>query len=487
MEIVSLTIGCAMGLALGTAIAYWFSSKKSALLQSQLDKRIYQQEQAQKDLAEAKHENDTLRLDQLSLTEQKGTLESLNTTCAQQLEVMRKEQHSLSEKAEQLQREANEQRQVADTRYNELTQENSRLKAQHEADQERNTKLREEIKQLHDTTKLQFEKLASDILEQKAQRFTESNRDNIAAILSPLSESIKGFKEKVEHNFHEETKQRTSLEQQVINLISQTNKVSTEANQLASALKGQSKTMGNWGEMILESILQHSGLEKGREYQAQNAYRDPETGKLMIPDVLVNLPDDRTIIIDSKVSLVAYNRYFASTTPDEQAVAIKEHIQSVRSHIANLQSKRYDNLPNALDFTMLFIPIEPAYILAVQHEPGLWEEAYKQRIMLVSPTNLIACLKLISDLWRREQQSKNAMEIVNRGERMYDKFASLAKTMEELGNTIDKTRAKYDEARGQFCEGRGNLIAQAEHLHKLGLKSSKTLPSAMLDGSSEEE
>jgi DNA recombination protein RmuC len=345
---------------------------------------------------------------------------------------------------------------------------------------------KEEILTIQKTAQLQFEKIASQILEEKSGKFTETNKNNMEAILKPLGEHLETFKKKVEETYDKESKQRFSLEEKVKELIEQTNKVSAEANNLASALKGQAKTQGNWGEMILESILQHSGLVKDREYFLQETIRNEE-GKNLRPDVLVKLPDKRIIIIDSKVSLVDYERFSSAETVDEQAIHLNNHLRSIRAHIDELSFKQYDNLGGSLDFTMMFVPIEPAYLLAIQSDPNLWSYAYSKRILLISPTNLIACLKLMADLWKREMQSKNAQEIVNRGELLYEKCVSFLETFKEIGKFIDRTQQTYTSAYNLLSNGRGNLIGQAVKLKELGLKSSKAIPEDMIPSETENE
>jgi DNA recombination protein RmuC len=356
---------------------------------------------------------------------------------------------------------------------------NSALTANGKALAEKLEAQKEEITAIQKTAHLQFEKIASQILEEKSGKFTEVNKTNIEAILKPLGENISSFKKKVEETYDKESKQRFALEEKVKELVEQTNKVSSEANNLATALKGQAKKQGNWGEMILESILQQSGLVKNREYFLQQTIKDEE-GKSLRPDVLVKLPDSRVIIIDSKVSLVAYDRFSSADTVDEQAVHLNEHLKSLYGHIDELSGKKYDNLEQSLDFTMMFVPIEPAYLLAIQNDPNLWAYAYSKRILLISPTNLIACLKLMSDLWKREMQSKNAQEIVKRGELLYDKIVLFAETLEDVGRHISRTQQSYATAVGQLKSGSGNVMGQAVKLKNLGLKSSKEIPAALL-------
>lgn len=360
-----------------------------------------------------------------------------------------------------------------------LISENSTLTTKNEALREKLSIQKEEIIELQKTFQLQFEKIANKILEEKSDKFTETNKINIEALLKPLNENIDNFKKKVEETYDKESKQRFSLEERVKELVEQTNKVSSEANNLATALKGQAKKQGNWGEIILESILQKSGLVKDREYFLQETIKDEE-GKNLRPDVLVKLPDNRVIIIDSKVSLVSYDRFSSADSQEEQEIHLKEHLKSIYGHINDLHGKKYDNLESSLDFTMMFIPIEPAYLISIQADQNLWGYAYSKRILLISPTNLIACLKLMADLWKREMQSKNAMEIVKRGELLYEKFVTFASTLEDIGKHINKTQQSYTAAIGQLNSGSGHLVGQALKLKNLGLKSSKEIPATLL-------
>ncbi|MCE3255008.1 MAG: hypothetical protein K0R25_502 [Rickettsiaceae bacterium] len=343
-----------------------------------------------------------------------------------------------------------------------------------------NSSLKEEILAIQQASRLEFSNIANKILDEKSEKFTQTNKANIDGILKPLGESIEAFKKKVEDTYDRESKQRFSLDEKIKELIQQTNKVSSEANNLASALKGQTKRQGNWGEMILESILQQSGLIKGTHYfKEQNIKNDD--GNNLRPDFQIYLPHDdkgnkRVIMTDSKVSLIAYDQFCSSETPELQASCLKEHLKSIYRHIDNLAEKKYDDFETAVDFTIMFIPIEPAYLNAIQHDAELWSYAYSKRILLISPTNLIVCLKLIADLWKRDMQSKNAMEIVNRGEKLYEKFVGFSDSMLKIGKHIEGTQAAYSDALDKLKTGRGNLVDQALKLKNLGLKSSKQIP-----------
>lgn len=405
-------------------------------------------------------------------------IQELNKNRAETLVLNHSLQDSLELQKETIRQQARQLEQLTE-RNQQLLADNSEWKANNTALNDRLGTQKEEIIELQKTAHLQFEKIAQQIFEDKSGKFTATNKANIEALLKPLGENIDQFKKKVEETYDKESKQRFSLEEKVKELVEQTNKVSSEANNLASALKGQSKKQGNWGEVILESILQQSGLAKGREYFLQQTIKD-ESGRNLRPDVLIKLPDNRIIIIDSKVSLVAYDRFSAADNAEQQTIHLAEHLKSVYTHIDELSSKQYDNLDAALDFTMMFVPIEPAYLVSIQADQDLWAYAYAKRILLVSPTNLIACLKLMADLWKREMQSKNAMEIVKRGELLYEKFVTFAGTLEELGRQINKTQQSYTTAIGQLNSGSGHLIGQALKLKNLGLKSNKEIPPALL-------
>lgn len=359
-----------------------------------------------------------------------------------------------------------------------IRKENAALEGENKSANEKLATLKKEIEELHAKTLLQFENLANDILDSKSKKFTATNQENIEQILKPLGVEIKSFKEKVEETYNKESKERFSLGEKVTELIQQTGKVSEEANNLASALKGQSKKRGDWGEVILERVLEASGLERGREYKVQEPIRNDD-GNLLRPDVLVYLPDKRNVIIDSKISLVAYDRYCASDSDEDQSACLEEHLQSLYNHIDQLHEKKYDEITSSLDFTLMFVPIEPAYLLAVQSDDQLWAKAYQKRIILISPTNLIAVIKIVSDLWNRERQSKHALEIAKQGQTLYDKFVGFLETMEDVGKHINKSQEAYTKATNQLKLGRGNLVSQAEKLKALGIASKKAIPSSM--------
>ncbi|HNZ52597.1 MAG TPA: DNA recombination protein RmuC [bacterium] len=331
----------------------------------------------------------------------------------------------------------------------------------------------------------EFENLATKIFDEKSQKFTRLNQENMTTILKPLGDNLENFKKKVEETYNNEARERFSLEKELKKLVELNLKISDDANNLTNALKGESKTQGNWGEMILENILEKSGLVKGREYFAQEFLKDAdgnplknESGQKLQPDVIINYPDNRKIIVDSKTSLTAYVDCVNAGNDEERKMFAKKHLESVKKHIDELSAKRYEDFASTLDFVMAFIPNESAYILAMQSDPGLWNYAYDRRIILISPTNMIAALKLVADLWKREYQNKNALDIAERGAKLYDKFAGFVENMTDIGLNIQRAQKSYDTALNQLKDGPGNLIGQAEKLRELGVKTKKRLPSS---------
>lgn len=329
----------------------------------------------------------------------------------------------------------------------------------------------------------QFELLANKIMEEKSIRFSQQNKESIEKILQPLGQEFGDFKKKVEETYDKESKERFSLEEKVKELVTLNQQISDEAKNLTRALKGNSKTQGNWGEAILETILQNSGLEKNRHYVLQEFLKDASgeyllgpNGKKMQPDVTITYPDDRKVIIDSKVSLVAYEQYFSSEDTEVQRLSLAAHLKSIKNHIDQLSAKQYDGYDKVLDFVIMFVPMEAAYITAVQADANLWEYAYKKRILLISSSNLIAALKMIKDLWVRTDQTKNAMEIADRGGKLYDKFVNFVSSLEDIGSHLDKSQIAYSAAMKQLKTGNGNLIGQVEKLKKLGIKTTSSLP-----------
>lgn len=339
-----------------------------------------------------------------------------------------------------------------------------------------------EITILNERFTKEFENLANRIFDDKSQKFTEQNKNNIGELLNPLGEKIKDFEKKVNDVYISEGKERASLKNQLEMLQQLNQQMSKEANNLTKALKGENKTQGNWGEFILESVLEKSGLVKGSEYKFQESYTN-EDGKRLQPDVIINLPENKTLIIDSKVSLNAYERFSSAENDEERLQAAKEHILSLRTHLKGLSGKSYQNIHQiqSLDFVLLFIPIEPAFALAVQSDAGLFNDAFEKNIVIVSPTTLLATLRTVASIWRNEKQSANAIDIAKKAGDLYDKFEGFIKDLIEVGKKIDQTKANYSDAMNKLVDGKGNIINRFEELRKLGAKADKQLPQSLVD------
>ncbi len=346
---------------------------------------------------------------------------------------------------------------------------------------------KEELESIAERFRFEFKNLAQGILEEKTSKFTLVNEEKMKAILDPLKSELLEFKKKIDDTYDKESKERFTLGKEVQRLVEMSQLVSQEANNLTTALKGNNKQQGNWGEMILESILSYSGLTKGREFLTQEFIRDnagniikDEFGKGLQPDITVIYPDQRKIIIDSKVSLTAWEQYVSEENTLAQHQFLKEHIQSLRNHIDGLSKKKYPTYAQALDYVLLFIPIEPAFLEAVKTDLQLWKYAYDKRIMLVSPTNLLAVLKIIADLWKVEQQNHHAIEIADKAGLLYDKFVGFIDNLELVGKKLQEAQVSYDTAFRQLGTGKGNIIGKIEELKKMGANANKQLPTKLI-------
>jgi DNA recombination protein RmuC len=352
-------------------------------------------------------------------------------------------------------------------------------------------KLSEQKTQLEDIqaqfTK-EFENLANKILDDKSRKFTEQNETQLRNILDPLKDRIRDFEKRVNETHNESAIERSALKEQLGIMAKMNQRMSEEALNLTKALKGDSKKQGNWGELILEKVLEKSGLTKGREYSVQQSFT-LEDGSRLQPDVVIHLPDSKNLIVDSKVSLVAYERYVASDDDDQaaQETYLKDHINSIRTHIKGLSGKNYQNLYGigSPDFVLLFIPIEPAFILSISSDNELYNDAFDKNVVLVSPTTLLATLRTIANVWKQEYQSQNAMEIAKQGADMYDKFVSFTEDLIKVGKLMDDSKKTYSEAMNKLYDGKGNLVRRAENMKKLGIKASKQLPQGLVDRAEE--
>lgn len=330
--------------------------------------------------------------------------------------------------------------------------------------------------------KIQFENLANRIFEERSKQFSEYNKTSLDQIVGPLRQQLGEFKSRIERVYDNETKDRISLRQEIVSLRRDTEKMNQEALNLTRALKGSKKTQGNWGEMILEKVLEQSGLRRGIEYETQGAFRDAEN-KLFKPDVIIRLPDNKDVVIDSKVSLLAYEKYSSSDDTREQATALKAHTEAVREHIKGLSGKDYSSLKGlrSLDFVLLFMPIESAFIAAFQADEKLFNDAFEHKIVVVTPTTLLATLRTIDNIWRYERQNENARAIADKAGALYDKIRGFVEDLEKLGKQLGTAHQTYEGIMNKLTTGQGNLIRQAGSFVELGVKVKKEFPKSMTE------
>jgi DNA recombination protein RmuC len=493
MEIIYLIIGCLAGGIIGAAIVY-FALRSSSISRNSYDElnNIYIKNNSSL-------ENAGLRINELT-----RQLEQEKEYTVQQTDLfndLKNEFARISAEYASLQKQFSEQKEFTarqNTRIDVLSDEkqslfarNSELMAINESLQKSLQTQKEEIAKIQEDSKIQFENLASKILEEKTERFTTLNQNNLKSILEPFQEKITDLKNRVNEAYEKENKERFSLAEKVKELAELNQQISEDAKKLTRALKGESKTQGNWGEMILESILEKSGLVKGREYFLEHELRDEDnkalfsefSGKKMRPDAVVKYPDERNVIIDSKVSLTAFTDLVDETDQDVYLMKLNQHLSSIKNHITQLSQKAYDDYGKSLDFVMMFIPSEPAYIAAMQADQNLWNYAYDRRILLLNPSNLITSLKLIADLWKREYQNRNSVEIAERGAKLYDKFVTFMENLEKVGKNLDQAKNVYHEAYKQLSTGNDNLILQTQKLKSLGIKNKKDLPPSLVENS----
>ena len=346
---------------------------------------------------------------------------------------------------------------------------------------ERNKEQKQEVNELQEKFSKEFENLANKILEEKTQKFTDQNKENLKNILSPLQDKILHFEKKVEDTHKESIDYHAALRQQIVGLREMNAQMSKETINLTKALKGDSKMQGNWGELVLERVLEKSGLEKGREYEVQQSFTNEE-GTRILPDVIINLPDGKKMIVDSKVSLTAYERYVNEEDDAQQNIYLKEHVNSVKRHVEQLSDKRYQDIYHmeSPDFVLLFIPIEPAFALALQEDLTLYNKAFEKNIVIVTPSTLLATLRTIDSMWTNQKQQENAIEIARQAGALYDKFEGFVTDLIKIGKKMDEAKVEYSSAMNKLTEGKGNLVTSAEKLKKMGAKAKKALPEALL-------
>lgn len=353
---------------------------------------------------------------------------------------------------------------------------------------ERNKEQKQEVEALQEKFTKEFENLANKILEEKTTKFTEQNKENMKIILNPLQEKIQLFEKKVEDTHKESIDYHAALRQQILGLREMNEQMSKETLNLTKALKGDSKMQGNWGELVLERVLEKSGLEKGREYEVQQSFTNEE-GNRILPDVIINLPDGKKMVVDSKVSLTAYERFVNEEDDVLKATYLKEHVNSLKRHVDQLSDKNYQDIyqMESPDFVLLFVPIEPAFALALNEDNSLYNKAFEKNIVIVTPSTLLATLRTIDSMWTNQKQQENAIEIARQAGALYDKFEGFVSDLIKIGKKMDEAKSEYGNAMNKLVEGKGNLVRSAEKLKKMGAKAKKALPENILKRAIEEE
>ena len=487
MEITTLFIGILLGAIIGAVILYF------VLKSSHLPRKTYDDVNQNFIRTKSELENSASKIQELNAFFQKE--KETNQAQTEILNQLKNEIATLNAEYTSIQNQFREQRDVnaqQTAQINQLIAEkqdifgkNSELRAINETLKNSLENQKEEITKMQELAKNEFQNLATKILEEKTKKFTETNRENLDLLLKPLGENLETFKKRVNEVYDNEARERFSLNNTIKLMMEQTNKISQEANNLATALKGQTKTQGDWGELILERILEDSGLTKDREYFTQFNIKN-ENGENQRPDFMLKLPGNQLVIIDSKVSLNAYERMVSAENEDDRNANLKLHIAAVRKHVDTLALKRYDHLKESLDFTIMFIPVEPAFLTALQYDTQLWNYAYKKHIILLSPTNLIAYLKLISDVWKRADQNQNAEEIARQAGALFDKFEGFVSDLLKIGKKMDDAKGDYENAMKKLTTGRGNLVGSVQRIKQLGASTRKHLPEALLERANDE-
>lgn len=373
------------------------------------------------------------------------------------------------------------------------TQSQARVRAEYELDAERRISaeklagIQQSAQDAKTTLSDQFKNLANEILEEKSKRFAEQNQQNLDTLLKPLQEKLTDFRKQVDDTYQSEARERFALKQEVEKLAGLNLKMTDETRALTNALKGESKTQGDWGELVLETILENSGLRKGEEYLVQDSHTIDDGSRLQ-PDVVIRLPESKHLVIDSKVSITAYTRYMQADDDATKTAELNSHVLSIKQHIQGLSAKNYQDLygVGSIDFVLMFIPIEPAFLAAMRHAPDIYQEALKKNIVMVCPSTLLATVRTVAHLWRQEHQNRNAQEIARQCAVLYDKFVGFVEDLDKVGQRLDQAQVSYGDAIGKLKTGRGNLIRTAENVKKLGVKPNKSLPTKLTDVADDE-
>ncbi len=450
-----------IALIIGVIIGHLIAKLKQKAESSALNERLQQQELNQQRLAKEHEEKLRALANRASLQEEKFSVQYENVVLER--ENIRKEKDYLNL---------------------ELTKRNGII----ENLEEKLKVERNEVEKLQEKFTTEFENLANKILDNKSEKFTKQNKENIDVILKPLQEKIEKFEKRVDDTHKESLTGQAMLRQQIIGLKELNEQMSKEATNLTKALKGDSKIQGNWGELVLEKVLEKSGLEKDREYFVQQSFTTAE-GKRVLPDVVIHLPDNKRMVIDSKVSLVAYERFVNEEDEELQPRHLNEHLASLKRHVDQLSEKNYHDLyeMESPDFVLLFVPIEPAFAIAINKDPSIYNKAFEQNIIIVTPSTLLATLRTIDTMWNNEKQQRNAIEISRQAGALYDKFEGLIKDLTSVGKKMDDAKLDYSSAMNKLFEGRGNLITSVEKLKKMGAKAKKSLPEKIIKRAEENE
>ncbi|NRA21849.1 MAG: DNA recombination protein RmuC [Oceanospirillaceae bacterium] len=474
IDMQSAVLGAIVAMAIGLLLLLWSSLINAKQRQQLLFKLQLQQDREQninQQLDTQRQQNQKLQQRSISVEQLLHQEQVINAQLNEKISVFElSEQEKLKIQAELI-----EYRDLLVAANNQITQLEVRLLSERKINEEKS----QIFNQARDQLKQDFSLLANQIFEDKTSRFKQDSQESISQILNPLREQLGDFKRKVEDVYDKETRDRQALYQQIDHLKQLNQQMSQDTINLTQALKGNSKVQGNWGEVILERVLEDSGLRKGHEYEIQVSLT--AEGKRYQPDVIVRLPDEKDMIIDAKVSLTGYERYCSGAGDPGREEFLIEHVQSIRNHIRGLSQKAYEKLEGirTLDFVLMFIPVEGAFMLALEHDQGLFRYAFQRNIIMVSPTTLLVTLRTVQNIWRFEQQNQNAQVIAKRGAELYDKFVNFVESMDDLGKHLDRAQSAYDESYKRLSTGKGNLVKQAVALSKLGVNGKKQLPSSL--------
>jgi DNA recombination protein RmuC len=473
----------AVGIIVGSVITFWILSNKS-----KGDSNAPEMQDLKQQIALQAQNVQSLEREKRDLVTELGTIRSRNTDLERDLS---REQATLStlrtnlaERISSLENENEDYKSRLDKARAEFITLSGKLgtaETQANSEREKYADLKRDTDAMFDNMKTGFENAAIRILEEKSEKFTTLNKTNLEGILTPLHERIESFQKNVNEVYRTESDERSTLKGEIRQLVERSKEISDVANNLARALETDTKQQGDWGELVLEKILEFSGLRKDSEYKLQESFTT-EDGRLR-PDAVVYLPENKHIIIDSKVSLTAYKRIMTSDSEDERKSSLKAHLASVRTHIKELASSNYHSISalNQPDFILLFMPIESSFGVAIQADNELFSYAWEQKIVIVSPSTLLATLRTISSIWKQEKQSKNAQEIAEKAGRMYDKFVGFVADLETVGKKINESKTTYDEAFKKLKDGRGSLIDQSQQMKELGAKAKKQIPLRLIE------